>query len=149
MKFFGKIRWQRTCPFWVDEQLALRPEFTALAIESTSITVDETSVDLMSDSDSGSDSKESMGHIEEDLLTTLEEENPPSYNYPQFKSNMHRAMEISDEQEARGNVRFVQKFIESNASNQTLVEEIQQLNNRHTTTLTWARRRHHATMYYN
>ena len=57
-------------------------------------------------------------------------------------------MEISDEQEARGNVRFVQKYIESNASNQTLVEEIQQLNNRHTTLLTWARRRRHATMYY-
>ena len=35
-------------------------------------------MDLMSDSDSGSESEESMGHIEEDLLTTLEKENPPS-----------------------------------------------------------------------
>ena len=54
-----------------------------------------------------------------------------------------------DEQEARGNEKFVEKFIESNASNQNLVEEIQHRNNRRTMPLTWTHRKNPATLCYN
>lgn len=53
---------------------------------------------------------------------------------------MRRAMEFYDEQEARGNKKFVEKFIENNASNQTLAGGIQHCNSRRTMPLTWTRR---------
>lgn len=37
---------------------------------------------------------------------------------------MRGVTEISDKPETRGNKKFVEKFIESNTSNQNLVEEI-------------------------
>ena len=100
-------------------------------------------------SDSDSKSGQSREHCEEDLLTSLEEEVQPTLNYHEFQATMRRVTEISDEQEARGNTRFVQRFIESNSSNQILVEEIQPLKNRHTMPLTSTRRRYPASIYYN
>lgn len=59
-----------------------------------------------------------------------------------------RALEQCDEQEARGNGKFVEKSIECNACNQTLVEEIQHCYNRRSMPLTWTGRKHPATLYY-
>lgn len=60
---------------------------------------------------------------------------------------MQRAMKISNVQEARGNRKLVENFIEINASNQTLVEAFQRRNSHHTIPLTWTRRNHPATIY--
>jgi hypothetical protein len=58
-------------------------------------------------------------------------------------------MEIFDDQYARGNKRFVERFIASNGANEVLVEEVQKLQQTHITMPpTWAKNRHPATMYY-
>ena len=145
VKFLGRIRRQRSCPFWIEEQLILRPEFGASGSSHTTSIFEETSMNRDSDSDNCEDSE---GQNDEPLAA-LDDEAPTTYDYPEFQSMMRRAMAIYDEQEARGNKRFVEQFIESNASNQTLVEEIQHRNNRHTMPLTWSRKKHPATMYYN
>lgn len=63
----------------------------------------------------------------------MEDESPVTYDFPRLKARTQRATEISDEQEAYGNKKFVGKLIE------TSVEEIQQCNNRSTCPLTWTR----------
>ena len=45
MKFFGRICRQRTCPFWTDEQLVLRPEFRVSENIITINSEDESSLD--------------------------------------------------------------------------------------------------------
>ena len=76
------------------------------------------------------------------------DEVPTANDRATFRAMMQRALEIFDEQEACGNMKFVEKFMSSNASNGTLVEEIQRLKNQHTMPHTWAPNRHPATMYY-
>lgn len=96
-----------------------------------------------------SDFEHFKGHHEENLLTSPEEETLPTYDYSSFYATMRHSIEICDEQQASDNTRFVENFIDSNANNQILEEEIQQLNNRHTVPLIWTHRRHLASMYYN
>lgn len=96
-------------------------------------TADELLIDTMSVSEN------SEGYYAENLFTSLEEKTQPTYNYSEIYTNMRHAMEICDEQQARGDIRFVELCIESNASNQTLVEEVQQLYSRQNVPLTWAR----------
>lgn len=95
------------------------------------------------------DPEHSERYSEENLLSSLEEETQPAYNYPEFYATIRRAMGISDEQRASGNTRLVEKFIESNTYNQISAEEIQQLNKRLSVPLTWSRRRHPISIYYN
>lgn len=66
---------------------------------------------------------------DEKIPTSLKEETQPKYIHSECLATMRHAMEISDEQQARDNTRFVKKLNESNASNKALVEEIYHLHN--------------------
>lgn len=88
-----------------------------------------------------SDSESSERDYDDDSLPSLEEEAQTTYNFSEFQATVRPTMEICDEKHARGNNRFLEKFIESNDSDQALVEEIYQLFNCHTMPLTWTHER--------
>ena len=61
---------------------------------------------------------------------------------------MQLALDLFQEQRAKGNRNFMEKFIAANASNRTLVQEVKILQNQRTMRRTWAAWKHPATMYY-
>jgi hypothetical protein len=70
-------------------------------------------------------------------------------NIDEFISDMQLAMNYFQEQRAKGNDKFVEKFVAANASNRTLVQEVKMLQNQRAMRRTWAAWKHPATMYYN
>ena len=136
VEFFTKVCRQRSSPFWVHGQLIFRPEYNELGIRKES--------DANSDSESDIDPEA----LDEDVLVMIEDEPTPQINTEEFVSIMGSAMQIFHEQEAVGNMKFVEAFIASNGMNRTLIEEIQRLKSRQTMPMTWSRNKHPATMYY-
>lgn len=68
IEFFDRIRRQRMCSSWFQEQLVLRSEFRPLRNDVLMDTADELLMDSMSDSE------QPEGYYEENLLILLEEE---------------------------------------------------------------------------
>ena len=60
---------------------------------------------------------------------------------------MQDAMELLQEQAAKGNEKFVERFISSNKPNYTLLAEVKKRRNKRTMTTTWGKSQHPATMY--
>lgn len=56
IKFFGRIHRKRSCPFWVEKQLILRPEFSALGSPHNTSIFEESNMNSNSHSDSYDDS---------------------------------------------------------------------------------------------
>jgi MULE transposase domain len=144
-EFFDTVRRQTSYPFWKDERLVLRPEFRLEeqwdgrdleddAEESASDSSSESELDYDGpDADVDRDSDEENETIEERIV--------------KFKNIMGDAMVILEEQAAKGNTRFVEKFMSSSQSICTLVDEVHSLQNRRSMPATWGRYRHPATMY--
>lgn len=65
----------------------------------------------------------------------------------EFRKVMQDAMTVFKEQVAKGNEKFVERFIASNEANRTLLGEVKQLRNKRSMRQTWGRYRHPATMY--
>ena len=65
----------------------------------------------------------------EDNLATLNdpEDSGPELDLDQFFSTNQKMLDLVKEQHARGNVKFVQRVAKANASNQVLVDEVNQL----------------------
>ncbi len=139
VSFFSGIRRRRTSPFWVQNQLIIRPEYRK---SETTTDLDHTN----SDSESVLDPEV----LEEDKLVTMEDEAAEEVDVEPFLSSMQSAIDLCREQMAKGNVKFVEAFMAANGMNQiqTLVEEIQRRKNQRTMPKTWSRNKHPATMYY-
>jgi hypothetical protein len=60
---------------------------------------------------------------------------------------MTDAMVLFEDQVAKGNEKFVQRFMASNQMNRILVEEVKHRCNMRNMPRTWGRYRHPATMY--
>jgi hypothetical protein len=65
-----------------------------------------------------------------------------------IQKKMQDVMLLADEQAAKGNDKFVERFIASNQANCTLLEEVKSLRNKRTMARTWDRHGHPATMYF-
>jgi hypothetical protein len=146
--FFQDICRRRTVPFWTTHGrhgLILRPEYDSdhggkgnenMDSESSDCdlkTEDDTTSGIESDLDE--DNHDSEGDALDDRVQ-------------KFETVMHQAMALFQEQKAKGNVQFVEKFMAANHANLVLLEEIQRLKNRRTMPQTWGKRQHPATMYY-
>lgn len=143
-KFFRTAQRQRTSPFWVHPQLILRPEYQP----STDIIQnvgEESDVEITSDLESDG---ELEGTLEEDQLVEMDDEPVDTCDVPGFVTKMNRLLEHLTEQYSIGNIKFAERLIKQNASNLTLLEEIEQRKNRHTRAPTWARYKNSTTMYY-
>ncbi|KAK9312641.1 hypothetical protein V1524DRAFT_243382 [Lipomyces starkeyi] len=81
--------------------------------------------------------------VDEDRLVELadDEEN----DFDNFTSEMQFAMELFQEQRAKGNDKFAEKFMAANASKRTLVQEVKTI--QRTMPRTWASWKHPVTMY--
>lgn len=81
-----------------------------------------------------------------DHLVDLEEEVEDDFDG--FAADVQSAMDITRGQRAKGNRKFVQKFVAAHGSISTLVQEVNLLRNQRTMPRTWAAWKHPATMYY-
>lgn len=141
VKFFTRVRRQRSGPFWVEDQLVLCSEYRMLETKTESQATDL-------DTESSSESDIDLETLEEDRLVTMEDEPPVEVDVEGFISMMQSAMDIFHEQKDVGNMKFLEIFIATNAMNQTLVEEIRRRKNQRTMPMTWTPNKRPATMYY-
>jgi hypothetical protein len=88
--------------------------------------------------------------VEQDqLVNPKEEEENVEADGNRFASNMQIALDIFREQQAKGNEKFVERFMSMYVSIGTLVEEVKELENRRSIRRTWDARKHPLTMYHN
>ena len=66
----------------------------------------------------------------------------------QFFSTNQRMLDLVKAQHAKGNIEFIRRLIKANASNQVLLDEIDQLRASRTMPYTWSSKKHPATLYY-
>ena len=102
--------------------------------------VDDAQEPLMDSSESESEEDEEEDDERESLSMEMQ--------VAEFRRLMHDAMAMFEDQVAKGNEKFVERFIASNQMNRTLVEEVKQRLNRRSMPRTWGRCRHSATMYH-
>ena len=139
LEFFRDIRRQRSNPYWVykSSQLVLRPEFASL-IERTPTDTSEVESDI-----------EDNAQREDDLVTLDDpEDSEPELDLDRFFSTNQKMLDLVKEQQARGNTKFVQRVVKANASNQVLVDEVNQLLASRKMPHTWSFKKHPATLYY-
>lgn len=72
---------------------------------------------------------------------------PMEIQVAEFRKMMQDAMALFEDQVAKGNEKFVERFIASNEMNRTLLEEVKHRRNKRSMPQTWGRYRHPATMY--
>ncbi|KAI0993760.1 hypothetical protein K3495_g14424, partial [Podosphaera aphanis] len=139
----------RSTPLWVDRQLTLRPEFYSLRDDVPANTVEDSAVDPTYDSMANSDDSEQgeISHNDKQLISH-DDDVLTREKILELKEMMRSLVEVIDAQEANGNHKFAEKVIETNESNRILMEELRQLNHRHTMPQMWARRRYPATMSF-
>jgi hypothetical protein len=143
VEFFRSIQRRRDFPFWTHEQLVLQHQYRLLAADTNmqSDFLSELETEDVSEADID------PAAVDEDRLVDLVED--VKGNIDEFISDMQSAMDYFQEQRAKGNVKFVEKFVAANASNRTLVQEVKILQNQRAMRRTWAAWKHPATMYYN
>ncbi|KAJ6038021.1 ATP-dependent DNA helicase PIF1 [Penicillium canescens] len=142
--FFETVSRQTVYPFWKDERLVLLPEFASREGLRTrklhgNIEMQDTTLASPLDS-SGSESEQD----EEDDQEAV----PLEIQVAEFRTVMQEAIEIFEDQVAKGNEKFVERFIASNQINRTLVEEVKHRRNMRSMPRTWGRCKHPATMYF-
>jgi hypothetical protein len=144
--FFRTIQRRRNYPFWTHQQLVLQPQYRPLETDTEPDKTDDNSKD---DKDDGDDADEDadFSTVDQDQLIDLEDDSEEDFDA--FAADVQSAMDIVREQRAKGNSKFVQKFIAKHASIRTLVQEVKVLRNQRTMGRTWAAWKHPATMYYN
>ena len=141
--FFRCVQRRRDYPFWAHEQLVLQPQYQPT----------EPTTNTQSDSVHGSESQSDDDDIaidpaavDEGRLVDLAED--VEADFDAYLSDMQSAMEIFQDQRAKGNTKFMEKVMAANSSHRTLVQEIKTLRNQRTMPRTWAAWKHPATMYY-
>lgn len=141
-KFFNTVHRRRSSPFWIHPQLVQRQEFRPL--NENNDLVEELASEISSDSESDKDSElfvdDQVIQMDDDLVAT--------YDASVFTSKMHRLVDVFIEQHSVGNTKFAEKLILQNASNLTLLDEIDRRNRRHTQAPTWIQYKNPITMYY-
>ena len=145
IRFFGHVRRQRSCPFWVSDQLVLRPEYTT-GSEIYNGLREEASKDMENTIDSELESDINSAIIEEGSLVDTDED-----TYSELQASMSKvkfAVEIAQEQLEKGNSEFLKKFLDKNVSNILLAEELTIVRAQRTMPRTWTPNKHPATMYY-
>ena len=140
-RFFSEVRRQRKCPFWVDRQLVIRPQFKPRAKLLSS----DTDADLGSDIDAQSDTERDA---ESEILNESSGENSESpENYADDVISMMRfLLENLEKQKEFGNTKFLEVFKANNTKNWELAAEIKQRERKKTMPKTWCHNKNPGTM---
>jgi len=166
--FFRQVRRQRSPPFWVDEQLVLRPEFQPTENQDEHMSADTQMSQSDSDeipnfetvddgsSDSGAEGDTYPGTIDEDQLLSdsgddndgADDESDSDDEIAGFVSDAEKWLEIIKDQKAKGNHKFLKKVMTSTSGVQRLVQDVSSLERQRTMPRTWGSWKHPATMYF-
>ena len=89
-------------------------------------------------------------HRDEDNLVYQDEpeDGKPELDIDQFVSTTRSMLDLVREQHAKGNVKFVERVVRANASNQVLMDEVNQLRAGRIMRRTWLSTNHPVTFYY-
>jgi hypothetical protein len=145
-EFFETVSRQTTSPFCKDERLILRPEYAPRVELSTRIfsgveeLQDNAQEALLDSSESESEQDKNEDDAEQEAI-------PMETQIAEFRKTMQDAMALFEEQVAKGNEKFAERFMASNRMNHTLLEEVKHRRNKRSMPQTWGRYRHPATMY--
>jgi hypothetical protein len=174
LQFFREVRRQRSAPFWIHEQLTLRPEYRptetqdCLPGDDTEISNDldeDPNIETVDENPSCSDTEEDIDPEavnEDQLVYDSEEDIDPTPDNNQlvvesdsdddeiasFISDAEKWIELIRDQKAKGNRRFLRKVMESSRGVRTLVQEISSIQQQRTMPRTWGSRKHPASMYF-
>lgn len=143
-RFFETVSRQTTYPFWRDELLVLRPEY---APRGELDTEGSTRGNLLQDDIQEGVTDFSESELGQDSEEDEQEDIPMEIQMTEFRQIMQEIMALFEDQVAKGNEKFVERFIASNKLNCTLLEEAKHHRNRRSMAQTWGRYRHPATMY--
>lgn len=143
-ELFETISRQTMYPFWKDERLILRPEYVPrMELGTPGLTGGEEVQDNAQEA--LLDPSENELELDEDEKD--EEAVPMAIQAAEFRKTMQDVMVVFEDQVAKGNEKFVEKFMASNKMNCTLLEEVKHRYNKRSMPQTWGRYRHPATMY--
>jgi hypothetical protein len=141
--FFRFVQRHREPPFWTHRELVLQPRYRPSPAdpnvnEADNINIDDEDIDPVA-----------VGEDEVVITEEEEEEEDVDADGNRFASDLQLAVDIFREQQAKGNEKFVRKFMTMYGSIQTFVEEVKALENRRTMRRTWDAWKNSLTMYYN
>ncbi|KAI0999089.1 hypothetical protein K3495_g9106 [Podosphaera aphanis] len=131
------VRRQRHSPFWVEQQLVLRPQYRPLE----SIALD----DVANDTDSETDIWEEESEYVDEELDDSDDENLLDY-YERLLTLFDDLKDLVHEQ--KGNTEFLKRFAEGNLRNFTLLDEIKHLKAQRSMSKTWSSRKHSELLFY-
>ncbi|KAI1002276.1 hypothetical protein K3495_g5924 [Podosphaera aphanis] len=146
-KLFLEIERQRDSPFWVHEQLTLRPEHRPSMIEIPSDNENESD----SDNETGSEtefSENDLANLEGGILSF--NDGASHFELDSQIAVRTAILEILKQQKSIGNTKFVELYFNGKtdfASDKILLEEIQRIERQRTMPATWSRHKHPATVY--
>ncbi|RDH27526.1 hypothetical protein BDQ94DRAFT_184479 [Aspergillus welwitschiae] len=142
--FFETVSRQTTYPFWNNAQLILRPEcdpgegFRSGKLNGSN-QVRVAALELELDS-SESDSELGGSDDDQDAI-------PMEIQVAEFRKTMQDVMALFEDQVAKGNEKFVERFIASHQMDRTLMDEVRHRRNIRSMPRTWGKWRHPATIY--
>ncbi|KAI1002825.1 hypothetical protein K3495_g5378 [Podosphaera aphanis] len=147
-KLFSEIERQRESPFWVHEQLTLRPEHRLSTIEIPS--------DNDNESDSDNETESETEFFENDLANLEDEILSVNDGASHLELDSQIAvrtaiLEILKQQKSNGNTKFVEVYFNGKtdfASDKIILEEIQRIERQRIMPATWSRYKHPATVFY-
>ena len=148
-RFFSEVRRQRYSPFWVHQQLVIRPEYRVEAIE-TSISNDIVGydTDLDTDTDSSNESESDVeSEIEEDTLHDTDD-GTPSVETDDAVSLTSAYLDILKEQKEIGNKKLLKLLKANDTKNLQFLAEVRQRKRQRIMPRTWDQNKHPASMYY-
>jgi SWIM zinc finger len=135
VNFFHNVTRSRTSPFWIHPQLVLRPELRPSDNQGddTVLSDEEDGSEVLEDSED--DASIDAAAADEDHLTDLDDDLEEELNA--FESDLQQAVDIFREQRAKGNKKFLERFIDVCRSMRKQVREIIARKNQRTMPRTW------------
>jgi hypothetical protein len=140
-EFFQTVSRQTTYPFWKDRHLVLRPEYTPMTQSQIQ------GLDIGGQRDNNAEERQSDSDSYESESEPDEEAVPIEVRVAECRKMMQGAMDLFEDQVAKGNDAFLERFMVSTQSIGVLLEEVKHRRNKRSMPRTWGRYRHPATMY--
>ena len=143
VNFFYNVARSRTSPFWVHQQLVLRPEFRQVENQGrTTVLSDGDGSEVFDDSEDDTSSIDSAAADEDHLVDPDEDPDEDADDALEedlnaFESDLLQGLDILRDQRAKGNRRFLEKYMSTARPFLKQVREIVARNNQHTMHQTW------------
>lgn len=123
-QFFNEIRRQRNCPFWVEQQLVIRPEYRIEAPEAAASNDDDSGSDTDADKSSESESDVELDIMGNEIHDTTD--STSSYDSENIVSSTLASANILKEQKEIGNKKLLKVSKDNDEKNLQFLAEVRQ-----------------------